>query len=185
MVFADDAVRALLTTGSEVEVGQLVPVEALVSANVGEIEDGGGKAREAADVYFVGGEPRRGVDGVVVCALHVWELLVPADLLFVDHHGKNQGHRMIEVLHAAIGAGGHLVNAEALVEGAGKFRAKLKSIVGKECNGASPERYVAVDEDIGGAWCGELGLGCGVHVGTAAEAISEEEDVDVAPWCDR
>ena len=46
MVFADDAVRALLTIGSEIEVGQLVRVEALVSANVGEIEDGEGAGIE-------------------------------------------------------------------------------------------------------------------------------------------
>ena len=55
MVFADDATRSLLTAGGEVEVSQLVPVEALVPAHVGEIEDGEGKARKAADVYFVGG----------------------------------------------------------------------------------------------------------------------------------
>ena len=77
MVFADDAVRALLTAGSEVKVGQLVPVEALVSANVGEIENGEGEARKAAHVYFVGGQPCRGFHGVVACALHVWELHVP------------------------------------------------------------------------------------------------------------
>ena len=130
MVFADDAVRALLTDGSEFEVGELVPVEALVSANVGEIEDGEGEARKASNVYIVGGEPCSGVDGVVVCALHVWELLVPDGLLFVDHHGEHQGYRMIEALDAAVsagvvGAGGDLVNAEALVEGAGKFRSAL------------------------------------------------------------
>ena len=77
MVFADDATRSLLTAGGEVEVSQLVPVEALVPAHVGEIEDGEGKARKAADVYFVGGEPCSGVDGVIVCAIHVWELHVP------------------------------------------------------------------------------------------------------------
>ena len=129
-MFADGAVRALLTAVSEVEVSQLFPVEALVSANIGEIEDGEGEVRKAADVYFVGGEPCSGVDGVVVCALHVWELLVPDGLLFVDHHGEHQGYRMIEALDAAVsagvvGAGGDLVNAEALVEGAGKFRSAL------------------------------------------------------------
>ena len=85
MVFADDAVRALLTAGSEVKVGQLVPVEALASTNVGEIEDGEGEARKATDVYFVGGEPCSGVDGFVVCNLHVWELLV----LVVLYHGSS------------------------------------------------------------------------------------------------
>ena len=55
MLFADDAVRALLTAGSTVKVGQLVVVEALVSPNVGENGNGEGEARKAADVYFVGG----------------------------------------------------------------------------------------------------------------------------------
>ena len=62
---------------------------------------------------------------------------------------------MIEAIDAAVSAGlvgadGDFVDAEALVEGAGKFRAKLKSIVGKEVNWASPEQDVAVDEDVGG-----------------------------------
>ena len=74
-----------MTAGSEVEVRQLVPVEALVPANVGEVEDGEGEARKATDVYFVGGEPCSGVDGFVVCNLHVWELLV----LVVLYHGSS------------------------------------------------------------------------------------------------
>ena len=39
-----------------------------------------------------------------------------------------------------VGAGGDLVDAEALVEGAGEFGEKLEAIVGKEGNGASQER---------------------------------------------
>ena len=63
---------------------------------------------------------------------------------------------MIEALDAAVsagvvGAGGDLVNAEALVKSAGKVRSKLKSVVGNEGDEASPERDVAVDEDVGGA----------------------------------
>ena len=63
---------------------------------------------------------------------------------------------MIEALDVGVsigvvGAGSDLVNAEALVEGVGTFRAKLKSIVGKQGNGASPKRDVEVDEDVVGA----------------------------------
>ena len=63
---------------------------------------------------------------------------------------------MIEALDATAGprlvcAGRDLVHAEALIEGAGKYREELNSIVGKECNGASPERNIAVDENVGGA----------------------------------
>ena len=107
-------------------------------------------------MYFVGDDPCRGVDGVVVCALHVWELLVPVGSLFTDQYGKHQSHRIIKALDATvsaglIGAGGDLVNAEALVKSAGKVRSKLKSVVGNEGDEASPERDVAVDEDVGGA----------------------------------
>ena len=49
----------------------MVSVGALVPTNVREIEDGEWKARKAADVYVVGGEPRNGVDGVFVDALYV------------------------------------------------------------------------------------------------------------------
>ena len=48
MVFADGAVRALLTAGGKFNVGQWVPVQALVSANVGEVNDGEGEAWKAA-----------------------------------------------------------------------------------------------------------------------------------------
>ena len=95
----------MMTAGSEVEIGQLVSAEALVPANVGEIEDGEGEARKGTDVYFVGGKPCSGVDGVVVCALHVWQLLVPLGLLFVDHHGDHQGHYVIDALDTTVGEG--------------------------------------------------------------------------------
>lgn len=43
------------------------------------------------------------------------------------------------------------MDAEALVEGTGKFRANLVDIVGKEGKGSSPERNVPIDEDVAGA----------------------------------
>ena len=46
-------------------------------------------------------------------------------------------------------------------------------VVGKESNGAFPERNVAIDEYIGRAGCGELGLNSGAHVGAAARAVGE------------
>lgn len=80
----------------------MVLIDALASANVGEIKNGEGEARRAADVDFVGGEPCSGIDGVVVCALLVWELHVLVVFLFVDHHGKHQDHRMMKALNAAL-----------------------------------------------------------------------------------
>ena len=59
---------------SEVDVRQLIPVEALMSTNVWGVEDGEGKATKVAHVYFFGGKPGGGVDGVVIRALDVREL---------------------------------------------------------------------------------------------------------------
>ena len=52
----------------------MVPVEALVSTNVGEVEDSEGGASETVHVDFVGREPSAGADGVVIGALDVREL---------------------------------------------------------------------------------------------------------------
>lgn len=49
-MFADGAARPLLTANSQVREGQLVPLQALASANIGEVEDSEGKAGEAAHV---------------------------------------------------------------------------------------------------------------------------------------
>ena len=45
-----------------------------MSANVWGVEGGEGKARKAAHVYFVGGKPCGGANGVVIGALDVREL---------------------------------------------------------------------------------------------------------------
>ena len=60
--------------GGQVDVSLLVPVEALMSAKVWGVEDREGKARKAAHVYFVGGKPGGGTDGVVTGNLDVREM---------------------------------------------------------------------------------------------------------------
>lgn len=87
---------------------------------------------------------------------------------------------MVDALDAAagagmVGAGGNVVDAEALVGGARMFGAELEPIVGKESKGSSPERDVAVDEDVGRAGSGQPNLSIGVHVGSAAETAGEKE----------
>ena len=72
-----------------------------MSANIWEVEDGGGKARKAAHVYFVGGKPGGDVDGVVIGALDVRELWVP---MFLFYHGEHEGHRVIDALDTTVGA---------------------------------------------------------------------------------
>lgn len=58
--------------------------------------------------------------------------------------------------------------------------AEMETVSGKEGNGASPNRDVAVHEDVGRAGCGESSLRAGVHVGAVAETVGEEQDVDVS-----
>ena len=88
---------------------------------------------------------------------------------------------MVDAFDAAVGAGmvgtpGDFVDAEALIEGAREFGAELKTVIGKESNGASPERDVAIDQYISRAECGELGLSSGVHIGATAETVGEKEN---------
>ena len=47
-----------------------------------------------------------------------------------------------------VGAGGDLVNAEALVDGAGILRAEVLPIAGDKRDQASPEMDVDIDEDV-------------------------------------
>ena len=77
MEFPDGAVGALLASSGEANVSELVPVEALMSADAGRFEHGEGGARQMANVYFIGGQPGRGTDGVVVGAFDVRKMQAP------------------------------------------------------------------------------------------------------------
>ena len=46
-------------------------------------------------MYFIGSEPCRGVDGVVVGVLNVREVSVPVILVFVPYHGQHLRHGVI------------------------------------------------------------------------------------------
>ena len=104
----------------------MVPVEALVSTNVGEVEDGEGEARETAHVDFVGSEPSGGVDGLVLGALDVRKVDIPIGLVFAAHHGERYSHDVADALDTAVcermvGACGNCVDAEIFIESAGEF----------------------------------------------------------------
>ena len=77
-------------------------------------------------MHLVGGKSGGCADGVVVRALDVWELNIPASLLFIADHGEHKGHGVVGTLNTAVGervvgTGGNLIDAEAVVEGEGKF----------------------------------------------------------------
>ena len=60
-----------MASGDEVDKSYLVPVEALMFADVREVKDGKGEPGEAAHVHLVGGKSGGCADGVVVRALDV------------------------------------------------------------------------------------------------------------------
>ena len=103
--FAGEAVCILLVLGGEVAIAKVVMVQALVVANVGGVEQRQRETWKAAHVYFVGGEPGKSVDEVVVGGLDVVQQRVQVVLLLVDAHGQHHGHGVVDVLDAAIGAG--------------------------------------------------------------------------------
>ena len=87
VLFAHSFIGALLSVVSQVAIGELVAIEALVGTTVRAIKDGEGEAREASDVEFIGGKVRGGADGVVLSVFDVGKMDVPVVLMFVADHG--------------------------------------------------------------------------------------------------
>lgn len=73
------------------------------------------------------------------------------------------------------------VGAQEVVDGGGKFGDKLEAFVGDEVRRKPPQCDVPVNEDVGGAFCGEFGGSNTEHVITVAKTIGETQDVrDIA-----
>ena len=87
VLFAHEFISASLSVASEVAVGELIAIEALMATSVRSFEDGERKAREASDMDFIGGKTRGGANGVVIGVLDVGKVDVPAVLVFVTDHG--------------------------------------------------------------------------------------------------
>ena len=87
VVFVHDFIRASLSVASEVAVGELIAIEALMATSVRSVEDGEREAREASGMYFVGGKTRGSANGVVIGVLDVGKVDVPVVLVFVTDHG--------------------------------------------------------------------------------------------------
>ena len=86
-------------------------------------------------MYFIGGDPGRSVDGVVVGGLDVLHQRVLVVLVLVDIHGQHHGHGVVDALNAGtvarvIRAGVDLVDTNAFVEGVGELGRKLNPVVG-------------------------------------------------------
>ena len=87
VLFAHSFIGALLSVASEVAIGELIAIEALMETTVRAIKDGEGEAREASDVDFFRGKARSGADGVVIGVFDVVKMNVPVVLMFVADHG--------------------------------------------------------------------------------------------------
>jgi hypothetical protein len=86
VLFTHELVGSLLPFTSEVAIGELVPVKALVSSSVGAIEDGEWKTWQSSDMYFVRGEACCSADRVIVSVLNMWEVDIPVILAFIADH---------------------------------------------------------------------------------------------------
>ena len=131
---ADKGVGTLLSVGGQVDAGEVVALQDLVTSDVIGFEDGEREAREAADMDFVGSQPGGGVDGIVVGRRNVWQQHVPIGLLFVSDHGEHLGQDMVGAIDAAVGAGVvgagvDLVDPKAVVNGASKLGSEVESVV--------------------------------------------------------
>ena len=85
---------------------------------------------------------------------------------------------MVDTFHASVSAGvvgarGKLMNSEQLVNYGRKSSIELKAIIGQEGKWTTPQRKVAVYQNVCGAFGGKFGRGNIEHVGTAAKAVRE------------
>ena len=87
MLFAHNFIGASLSVASEVTIGELIAIEALMGTTVRSFEDCEREARETSDVDFIGGKARGGANGVVIGVFDVGKVDVPVVLVFVTDHG--------------------------------------------------------------------------------------------------
>ena len=114
------------------------------------------------------------------------ELFIPVVLELVDDHCQHLCHRVIYTFHLTVavwvvGAGGNLSNPEKLIYGVRKLGAELEAVIREDAARTTPEGNIPVDENVGRALIGERCRSNGVHVGSAAETISESQDVGISP----
>ena len=102
MLFAHDFISATLVVASEVAVGELIAIEALMATSVRSFKDGERKARETSDMDFIGGKTRGSANGVVIGVLDVGKVDVPVVLVFVTDHGYHLGHSVVDTFHASV-----------------------------------------------------------------------------------
>ena len=176
-MFANDIVRALLAVRRQVAVGEVVEGQALVAGKFSTLENREREARQSTHVDLVGRQARGGTDRIVVRKFDLKELLTTIVSIWpIVWHTRSTPPVAVWV----VGAGRKFSNPEKLVNGVRELGAELEPVVRDDAARAPPDGHITIDEDIGRALGGEL-CGCdGIHVGSAAEAISEEQDVGIS-----
>ena len=101
-MFAHQLIRALPMGSNQFAVLQLVSAEALVASGVRVLDDGKGKAGEAAHVYLICGSTDGGTDGIIAGDLHVQQADVPRIPAFVDGHLQHLIYGLILLFDAAV-----------------------------------------------------------------------------------
>ena len=87
VLFAHIFIGASLSVASEVAVGELIAIEALMDTTVRSFEDCEGEARETSDVDLIGVKARGGSNRVVIGVFDVGKVDIPVVLVFVTDHG--------------------------------------------------------------------------------------------------
>ena len=83
---------------------------------------------------------------------------------------------MVDTFHASVSAGvvgarGKVMNSEQLVNCGRKSITEFKAIIRQEGRRTTPQRKVAVYQNVCGAFGGKFGSGDSEYVGTAAKAV--------------
>ena len=105
MLLAHDFIGAPLSVASEVAIGELIAIEALMGTIVRAFVDGEGKARETSDVNLIGGKAGGGANGVFIGVFDVGKVDVPVVLVFVTDNGQHLGHSVVDTFHASVSTG--------------------------------------------------------------------------------
>ena len=105
VVCANYVVRALLSVGGQVAIGQVVTGQTQVSHDTSAVDNRQGGAWESAHVDLVGRQTHRHADGVVASEFDVGKMQVPIVLSLVDDHSQHLGQSVVHPLNAPLQLG--------------------------------------------------------------------------------
>ena len=131
---ANNVVRALLSVGGQVAIGQVIAGQVLVPHVAGAVVNRQGETWESAQVDLDGRQARGRADGIVVNKFDVRKVQVPIVLSLIDDHSQYLGHSVVHPLNAPvtvgiIGDSSKLAHAQQLIYSLKKLGAELQAVV--------------------------------------------------------